>query len=383
MKQSYQLAGACFSAALLAACGGTVTNSPSVPSATQAQNQTQAGGPIFAYVTDVASKNLSAYAVNPATGALKPVRRSPFRTREDPWGVAVFPDKFVYVANGVGTNQYSHHRSTVTALRINANGVLSRVADSPFKDTGDGAADMVVTGKFAYVVNIYSGDVSAYTINTVSGMLTPVMGSPFGAGGEPESLTIDPKGKFVYVPNTLSNDVSAFKINASTGALKQVKGSPYSAGTTPAGVAVDSTGSFAYVTNANSNNISAYTIDPTSGALTPVVGSPFASDTPSRVAADPRGGFVYVSNNGSDTVSGFAIDPASGALTPVAGSPFATGSGPGGVAVDPTGSFAYVTNGGSNNISAYTIDATSGTLTPVVGSPFAAGNTPISIIVRR
>lgn len=372
---------AAFSPTVLAGCGGALTNSPSVQSAPQTRSQPRDSGPIFAYATNIGSKNLSAYEVNPATGALRPERRSPFRTKHDPWGVAVLSGKFVFVANGVGTNQRSHHPSTVTTFRITAKGGLERVALA--RDTGDGAAGMAVTGRFAYVVNIYSGDVSAYTIDAVSGRLTPVAGSPFGASGQPESLTVDPNGKFVYVPNTLSDNVSAFTIDKSTGALKQVKGSPFSAGKTPAGVAVDSTGSFVYVANANSNNISAYTIDAKSGALTPVAGSPFSSNSPSRVAADPQTGFVYVTNAGSDTVSAYAINPSSGALTAVTGSPFATGSVPSAVAIDPTGSFAYVANTGSNNISAYTINATSGALTPVAGSPFAAGTTPVGIVVQR
>lgn len=269
MKQSCKLASVCFSAALLAACGGTVTNSPSVPPGTQAQNQTWTGPPTFVYVTNIASKTISAYEIDRANGALTPVRRSPFGTREYPWGVAVVPGKFVYVANGVGTNMYSRRHSYVTAYGIKTDGVLTRLAGSPFADAGKGAADMAVSvsHKFAYVVNIYSDNVS-YAIDATSGALTPVMGSPFGTGGEPETLAIDPKGRFVYVPNTLSNDVSAFKINASTGALRSVAGSPFPAGTTPAGAAVDRTGKFLYVTNANSNNVSAFKIDATSGALT-------------------------------------------------------------------------------------------------------------------
>ncbi len=386
MKRLYSLVGACISAAIFAACGGAGTNPPSALPRIQPDRQARTGSPFFAYVTDIGSNTIYAYAVDGTTGALTPVQGSPFETGKLPWGITAADGKFVYVANGVGTNQYDHSPSHVSGYAIDTtDGVLTPLKGSPFKEPGHGAADMAVVGiaarKYAYVVNIYSDDISAYQINTVSGALTPVAGTPFGTGGEPESLTIDPKGKFAFVPNTLTDDVSAFKITRATGALVSVAGSPFSAGITPAGAAVDSTGSFLYVTNANSNNISAYIIHESTGVLTRVKGSPYKSDTPSRAAADPGAGFIYVSNNGSDTVSAYAVNPVTGALTTVNGSPFATAHGPSAVTVDPTGTFVYV--GTTNGISAYKITTANGALTPVPGSPFAAGTSPAGIVVRR
>ncbi len=87
------------------------------------------------------------------------------------------------------------------------------MAGSPF---GAGSAAFHVAidpnGKFAYVDNYASANVSAYTINATSGALTPVAGSPFGAPSGPINVAVDPKGKFVYVPNDASNSVSAYTI---------------------------------------------------------------------------------------------------------------------------------------------------------------------------
>ena len=90
-------------------------------------------------------------------------------------------------------------------------------------------------------------------------------------------MVIDPKGKFAYVPNHGSNDVSAYATDATSGALKPVTGSPFAAGSQPYFGAVDPNGKFAYVANDGSNNVWAYGIDSTSGALKPVKGSPFAA----------------------------------------------------------------------------------------------------------
>ena len=83
------------------------------------------------------------------------------------------------------------------------------------------------SGKFAYVPNFGSNNISAYTIDATSGALTPVTGSPFSAGRGPYAVAVDPSGKFAYVANLDSNNVSAYTINAASGALTRVKGSPF------------------------------------------------------------------------------------------------------------------------------------------------------------
>jgi 6-phosphogluconolactonase len=56
------------------------------------------------------------------------------------------------------------------------------------------------------------------------------VGIPVAAGTDPRSLTIDPLGRFVYVANSMSNNISAYTINQTTGGLAPVAGSPFVAG---------------------------------------------------------------------------------------------------------------------------------------------------------
>ena len=77
-------------------------------------------------------------------------------------------------------------------------------------------------GKFVYVANPTSNNVSAYKIDPISGALTPVNGSPFTAGASPSAVGVDPTGKFAYVANAVSTDVSAFDIDSASGALTQI-----------------------------------------------------------------------------------------------------------------------------------------------------------------
>jgi len=86
------------------------------------------------------------------------------------------------------------------------------------------------------------------------------------AGTNPLSVVVDPSGKFAYVANFNSNDVSMYTINATTGALTSV--GTIAAGMSPTSIAVHPSGKFAYVTNSASNDVSMYSIDAATGALT-------------------------------------------------------------------------------------------------------------------
>ena len=60
------------------------------------------------------------------------------------------------------------------------------------------------------------------------------------AGSGPFSVSVDPSGKFAYVANSGSNDVSAYTINATTGALTPI-GAVVAAGTGPRSVTTTGT----------------------------------------------------------------------------------------------------------------------------------------------
>jgi YVTN family beta-propeller protein len=128
------------------------------------------------------------------------------------------------------------------------------------------------TGKFAYVMSGgcdggVGGYVSMYTISPTTGVLASI-GSPVsthGFGDYPGSINVDPFGKFAYVTNSGSNDVSVYTIDAATGALAST--GTIAAGTDPVFVAVDPSGKFAYVANSGSNDVSMYSIGST-GSLT-------------------------------------------------------------------------------------------------------------------
>src|SRR5690242_9656431 len=78
--------------------------------------------------------------------------------------------------------------------------------------------------------------VSAFSKAGQTGALSAVTGSPFSDRLEGGLAAIDGQGKFLFVLNPTSNDISMFQIDQASGALSEVPGSPFavpSAGTNP------------------------------------------------------------------------------------------------------------------------------------------------------
>src|SRR5450432_1423432 len=126
------------------------------------------------------------------------------------------------------------HHETVVRKRIMLGAVLTLLLGLPLAFSNRAFANP--TPKFVYVVNFCvsrrdcsAGNVSAYTINSATGALREIAGSPFAAGSDPQSVTVDPSGRFAYVANFFGNNVSAYTINRSTGALRAVAGSLFAA----------------------------------------------------------------------------------------------------------------------------------------------------------
>ena len=148
--------------------------------------------------------------------------------------------------------------ATTLALLLIVNGCGGSMANNSM-----GPAGPLVS--FAFVANSGSGNVSALAISS-SGAISAVAGSPFGAGAGAEFVALDSMHKFLFVSNQNAGSLSAFSINTGTGVLTLVPGSPFATGATPHGIAVDPAGKFVFVGN-ESGSVSAFSINSVNGAL--------------------------------------------------------------------------------------------------------------------
>ena len=353
-----------------------------------------AADPRFAYVTNNADDNVSAYTIS--GGALTTTGTAV--AGDGPYSVSVDPTgQFAYVANQNSNNisVYGINTSTGALTPIDANGAL--IGDQASIAAGTYPISVTVhpSGKFAYVANQSTADISAYSINTTTGALSAMDADGFTTGTQatiatgtlPYAVVVDPTGQFAYVANYTSGTVSAYTIDPDSGALTTV--ASYVADGGPSSVAINPAGTCALVANNTSDNVISYTVNTTTGALG-LVSTVASLSAPRSVAVDPDTGlFAYVANAGGapGSVSAFSVNPSTCAIAAInAGAvgptlTIAAGTAPISVNVDPSGAFVYVANFGSNNVSVYSIDG-GGALT-AVGSPATTGTGPTSVTTTQ
>jgi hypothetical protein len=170
-----------------------------------------------------------------------------------------------------------------------------------------------------------------------TGALNLIPGSPFNERFGGGLVAIDGQGKFLFVLNPASNNISMFQINQATGALSEVPASPFQVPPTinpslapsqPISIATEKSGKFLFVGYymgdiQGSSAVVTLAID-TSG-LNPILLAEHSIETnsggaPAQLLTDPKGLRLYVGlSRGQNNlpVGGaevYSIDPVSGAL---------------------------------------------------------------------
>ncbi|MGB9198261.1 MAG: beta-propeller fold lactonase family protein [Terriglobales bacterium] len=362
--------------ASLVSCAG----SKSVPTFGQHQD---------AYVTLPGQNSVLYMQINSITGEITSIGQTPQVLGTSPQGLALL-GKFLYVANSLA--------NTVSLFNIAEDGSLSQKAAPTPAGSSPHAAVVDPSGQYLLVTNSGSGNygtVSVFSIDSGSGALTEVAGSPFYSNPDPSDLVFAPTGDLVYVSNPGVGTVTAFTFSTSTGALTPVPGSPYYSGTGASGMAIDSTGTHLYVANSSAinnpptsvGNLSGFNINltqgPTYGSLSPITGSPFTQigGNGPTVLVLSSNGILFATTSGSNySVWAFSISSSTGALSPTINSPFSVASGNLFALIDPLGGFFYI--GSPTGIQGYTYDQNNGQPTVITNSPFSTnGTTPGKMVI--
>ena len=299
---------------------------------------------------------------------------------------------YLYVPSAPANGQ-----NLLTVYKVDSStGALAQVPGSPFT-TGMFPLHVTAdsTGRFVYVTDENSNNVSAFSVDATTGALAEIAGSPFQAGRSPATLAADPTARYLYTGNVLSSDLSSYAINGATGALGGIPGAPFNLGNFVSSMSFDPVGAFSYF-GVQSSTPQVYSIHFTTG-IPKLAQTLSVSDAPAgayTIAVEPRGKFAYTTQPSPvGQIYEFNIDASTGALSPASPDPTGTGPFPIEIAFDPTGKYLFVANENysyqpntdpstyDGTISVFSIDADTGALTPVPGSPFAAGVNPFSIVV--
>jgi len=73
--------------------------------------------------------------------------------------------------------------------------------------------------QFVYTADEATQSIPGFQLNSTSGTLSSIPGSPFNERLDPFQLAVNPSGTFLFVANFSFNDVSVFRINQTNGAL--------------------------------------------------------------------------------------------------------------------------------------------------------------------
>jgi len=278
----------------------------------------------FLFVANSGANTISVF--NIASDGTLTISGTPTPAGSGPRGMVLDPSgQYLLVTNTVSNN--------ISVFSVNSGtGALTAVG-SPV-DANNGPTEILITpsGKFVYVTNPSIGFITAFTF--AAGVLSPVPGSPFASGAGVSAMAVESGEHFLYAANTTANTISGFAINSTTGRLTLVPGSPFSstAGSGPSAMALDATNKFLYVaTPGSSDSIWAFTFDATTGTLKAAVNSPFnlLSAGGLFLLMEPSGGFFYVGNQSASNIAVFQYSSGNATPTAVTNSPFSIGSPPG------------------------------------------------------
>jgi 6-phosphogluconolactonase (cycloisomerase 2 family) len=324
---------------------GTLTPLPSVTITSQAAAAdvglaADAGGMVlYATSAGVGGPNVASFIVNKTTGALTlasnvtlPVPARKVAAIEG--NLYVIPDPS---ANAAEMFAFSINGSNAALTQLSPTITLP----GPPHDVAIAAFGNNIPSWMGLTLDGTSGGEIEGMVRQPNGGATGLQSaSPASTGGDSsQGIRVTPDGKFVVVVNEGTSNVSVFSLDSGTGALSAVPGSPFATGNAPGPVAIYPpavpvtanpccpSGKFVFVGNTGDSSLSVYTID-SAGSLNSVTGSPIALGSnaqPSAIDVDPAGKFVYVGIT-SKEVAGFALDPNTGGLTPIAGSPFSVGA---------------------------------------------------------
>ena len=232
--------------------------------------------------------------------------------------------------------------------------------------------------KFLYAATGDLPNILLFQISSKGGLTGPTYIS-LPAGSGPQMVVGDPAGKFLFAIEY--QGILAFTIDSQTGGLTLVPGSPFptgGAGDFPTAIGIDPGGNFLYVTiyDRSTPSLAGYRIDRMTGVLTPAkyevvltFGGQLPPD-PTSIRTDLTGKFIYLVDPVSGAIAGYPVDLNNGNIGQVLfPGPFAAGLGA--TLISGSADFLYVfARDQVPSLIGYSVNHWSGRLRPVPGTFF-------------
>lgn len=219
----------------------------------------------FAYITNSSAltNNISFYTVDQTSGALT-LSLTSYTARTNPTNLVFSPSgSHLFVINR-GTSDISSYSVS------SSSGALNTIALSTV--TGSNPEDLAIHPNGSYLYTLCVGSNRIYMHKNTGGTVSALTPAFINTGNGPKKLVISPNGKYVYVSNNTDNTISVYSIDSSTGLLTQIAGSPFAA-VSGAGVyalSVTPESRFLIASGDSNGNGYIYQIDDTTGAISQI-----------------------------------------------------------------------------------------------------------------
>ncbi|MCC5931843.1 MAG: lactonase family protein [Cyclobacteriaceae bacterium] len=301
--------------------------------------------------------------------------------KESPSFLALHPNnKYLYSVNREG-QPAEPGAGSVSAFRIDANtGKLQRINEVSAKGAGPCHISIDPKGKFAYVSNYSSGNLSVYRILSDGSLseATDVVQHE-GTSTHPDrqkgphmhSAMVSADGKFIYASDLGIDKVAVYSIDRETGKLNYAGLSGFSQpGSGPRHLALHPRLPYAYSAEELSSTVGVYRVNKDDGGLSSLQRIDMlpedykgTGNSAADIHVSPDGRFLYASNRGHDSLVVYEIDSTNGKLKVVGHAP-TLGGHPRNFCMDQKGQFVMVANRDSDNVVVFHRDAENGLLRP-------------------
>ena len=245
--------------------------------------------------------HVSAYAINPATGALTflndALANGQFTTH-----ISVHPSgQYVYAAN-YGTGNFPVYRiaadGSIGALTDLFQSVGNGTGPNPARQEGPHAHQILADLDAAHVfgVDLGADKVNVLNLDLGTGLFSDntVPFAPVASGSGPRHMAFHPDRRRAYVLDELVSNITVFDYDAVRGALvwKQTISTlpgKFTGANTTAEIRIHPSGQYLYNTNRGHNSVAMYAIDANTGELDVIGWESTLGEWPRGMNIDPSG----------------------------------------------------------------------------------------------
>lgn len=268
---------------------------------------------------------ISAYTINTDTAALTYINKQPTLGGSPAFVSVDGSDQYVLLTN------YSSGQSAVM-LPIRSDGGLAPASDS-VKHEGSGAdperqesphPHSIVSdpgNRYALVPDLGIDRIMSYRFDLEEGKLVPnaVPGVQLNPASGPRHMVFHPNGRYAYVIQEISSQVTALAYDSASGTLEPLHTvstlpTDFSGANKAGDIQITPSGTFVYASNRGHDSLAIFAVDETNGRLSFVAHQSTNGESPRGIAIDPTGTYLLAGNHDSHNIVTWRINPQTGLL---------------------------------------------------------------------